>query len=155
MRSSVEQNKTSGHPRQANEPVEIEYIIVKKPVSRFRRVGCIIALVLWFSFLLLPLGLFILAVEGDITIARGDDIPEPSEHPRFQLKLIMEPDYRGISLVNTSLHRDGDQALCIQTNVRYVLWEGDGDPAVYCDCYVRARIDDDWTFVSTAVAACD
>lgn len=151
----MEQNKPSGVSGQSGEPVEIEYIIVKKPVSRVRRLGCIIVLVLWFLFLMLPLGLFILAAEGDFTIGRGNDIPDASEYPRFQLKLIMEPDYRGISLINTSLHRDGDRNLCIQTNVRYVLWEGDGDPAVYCNCYTRASLDDDWVFVSTTIAACD
>ena len=109
----------------------------------------------WFLVLLLPMVLFILAINGDITIARSGDIPDKNEHPLFQASLVMEIDFRGLRLTNTSLARENEVNLCIQTNVRFVLWEGEGEDAVFCDCYDRDSSESVWELSSTAMTTCD
>lgn len=136
---------------------EIEYVVVEKQQRRrpMRRVGCVLLVVVWFIVLMLPTVLFVLAVEGDITIARGDDIPDSHEHPLLQASLVMEADFRGLRITNTSLHNETDENLCIQTNVRFVLWQGEGDPATFCDCYTRDDPESAWLLDSTEMSPCN
>lgn len=139
-----------------NPNAEIEYVVVEgKKRSPLRRVGCGIMLVFWFTVLLLPLVLFALAVNGDITISRSGDIPDSHEHPLFQASLVMEADFRGLRLTNTSLARDDDNNLCIQTNVRFLMWQGDGEASVFCDCYQRDNSNFEWELSSTTLATCE
>jgi hypothetical protein len=139
---------TDDHP-------EIEFVVkVKRPGLRWRA-GCVLVLLIWLAVMMLPLGLIVLAVEGNITIAHGGDIPNPHEHPRMRLNLIMEIDFRGISVTRSALIHNGENDLCVQTAVNFVLWEGDGEPATFCDCYVRPEPDANWERVSTTTAACD
>lgn len=137
---------------------EIEYVVREQPPQRrslLRRAGCGLLLAIWFLVLLLPLAFFILAIEGDITIARGSDIPDRHEHPRLQVRLISEADFRGLGFTTTSLDRDGDNALCIETRVRFLLWEGDGEPATFCDCYSRVDVEADWQLDVTTSGECE
>lgn len=133
---------------------DVEYVVIQKKRKLWNRIGCWVMVVFWFLVLLIPLGLFILAIEGDITIKRGG-VPDSHEHPLLQLSLIMESDARGLRVTNTSLHHPSDNDLCVQTNVRFVLWEGEGDSASYCDCYTRPDEDADWVFESYSDSACD
>ena len=135
---------------------EIEYVVRESPRKRplIQRIGCGFALVIWFLFLLLPLVLFVLAIQGDITLRYGDDIPDRQTHPRFQIFLQMEPEVQGFQLTTSSIKRIDSENMCIQVNVRYVLWEGQGDPATYCDCYTRESEETDWQLNGTTTNAC-
>ena len=134
---------------------DIEYVVVEKQRRRpLRRIGCGVLIIVWFLILLLPLGLFILAINEEITISRGGDIPDAHEYPRLQLSLVMEVDYRGLRITDTSLHEDSNTRLCIQTNVRFLLWQGEGDPAKFCDCYTRDIAVDDWQLEATFADVC-
>ncbi len=135
---------------------DIEYVVVEQSRrSIWRRPGCLLGLLLWMVFLMLPLGLFILAIEGDITIYHGGGVPERLEHPRLQIRLVSEIDYRGLNVNTSSVNRSGSNTMCIQTDVRYLLWQGDGEAATYCDCYGRSDTESAWVFESTAAGQCD
>lgn len=134
-------------------PEEIEYVVVTKKRSPLRRIGCGLLLVVWFTVLMLPLFLFILAVNGEIRIGHSGDMPDKHEHPLLELSLVMEADFRGLRITNAAVaQRDGEDALCVQTNVRYLLWQGEGDPATFCDCYARAG--ENWELTETLMGAC-
>lgn len=133
---------------------DVEYVVVQKKRKIWNRVGCWAIVLTWFLVLLIPLVFFILAIEGDITIKRSG-VPDSYEHPLLQLSLIMESDARGLRVTNTSLHHPSDNNLCVQTNVRFLLWEGDGDSASFCDCYTRSDEDADWVFETYSDSACD
>jgi hypothetical protein len=134
---------------------EVEYVIVTRRRSLFRRIGCGAVLVIWFVVMLLPIALFVLAMEGTIFIAHPGDIPNSHEHPLLRVNLITEIDFRGVSVAHSSLEYSGDHDLCIQTDVRYVLWQGEGEPASFCDCYVRDGEDASWEMASRTMDACD
>jgi hypothetical protein len=120
----------------------------------FWRFGCFSGLMLWLVLMVIPPILFILALRGDITIPRYGDVPDRHEYPLFQVKLIMEDDFRGLGLMNTKLFSDNDLNMCIQTNVSYFLWEGEGEPAVFCACYNRENDDMDWVWLETVRESC-
>lgn len=133
----------------------IEYVVIEKPRRKwYKSPGCLFGLVVWFILMLLPLFFFILAVEGDITLHHRGDIPDKHEHPLFQISLIMTVDYRGFGITNSTLHHSGEDDICIETNVRYILWQGNGDPATFCDCYTRAE-NDTWSLTGTTLTGCE
>lgn len=135
---------------------ELEYMVreVKQKPGLLRHAGCGVLLLIWVTALLIPLVLFVLAVQGDITISHRGDVPDKIQHPRFQAFLLMEPEVRGLQFTRSSVRREGETNLCIQVNVSYVLWEGEGIPAAYCDCYGREALDDDWHYVETVQPVC-
>lgn len=135
---------------------EIEYVVNEQaPQKRslLRRIGCGVALIIWFAVLLLPTFFFILAVEGDITLRHRGDVPDKHQHPLLQVNLLMDADTRGLQLTNSSVDR-GEDGLCIDTSVRYFLWQGEGENVRFCDCYIRNDADDSWNFDSTSPEAC-
>ena len=114
-----------------------------------RRAGCIMALVIWFVVLLLPCFLIVLAVQQEIVITTGS---APGQQTR--LWLISEADQRGLALSTASVHQSDPNALCVQTNVRFLLWTGHSDPSVYCDCYQRAGENIPWSSTKTTTGEC-
>ncbi len=117
--------------------------------SPLRRVGCIIGLVIWFAILLLPCFLLILATQGEITISTGS-----ARGQQTRLWLISEADERGLALSTTSTRQDGENALCVQTDVRFLLWTGSSDPLSYCECYDRGNAEDSWSFIESINGVC-
>jgi len=141
----------------SNDYPEIEYVVVEGPPRRrawYKRPGCLVGVVIWFIVMLLPLFLFILAIEGELTINHPGDVPNKFAHPMLQVKLIMEIDYRGLSITTSSVNREGDDDLCIENQTRYLLWQGEGEPATYCQCYSRDEADDDWQRTEQPGATC-
>lgn len=117
--------------------------------SPLRRIGCTIALVLWFTLLLVPCFLIVMAVQGEIVITQGD-------LPGQQLRvwLIMEADQRGFGVSSATVYRDGDNNACVQTDTRFWLWEGEADPVSYCECYARADTESVWSPTGTESGVC-
>lgn len=129
--------------------------LVRIPDNRIGRMGCGCLLMAWFIALLLPCAMIWLAFGNSITLQHGD-IPEPDQHPRFQIQLIMESDNRGLKI--TSSHITSTQAddLCIQNQVDYWLWQSDSSaaPATYCQCYERADDQAAWQFTRQIEGTC-
>ncbi|MCU0466943.1 MAG: hypothetical protein MUF38_20555 [Anaerolineae bacterium] len=114
------------------------------------RAGCI---AIWLPLILLPFVLLILAANGEIVISNGGDMPEPEAHPWLRATLIMEIDTRGLNITRSSIaSRDEGGLTCVQTDVSFLLWQGEGEPARYCDCY--EQVGEAWSLVSTESVTC-
>ena len=117
--------------------------------SPIRRAGCIVALVIWFVILLLPCFLIVLAVQQEIVITTGS---APGQELR--LWLISEADERGLGLSSASVYQSSANALCVETNVHFLLWTGHSDPVLYCDCYQRASASAEWAQTDSTAGEC-
>jgi hypothetical protein len=120
-----------------------------KPTSPLRRLGCGLLLVLWFVLLLTPCGLFLIAMTGELTVPTGG-LPEQE----LRIWLVMEADQRGLGISTGAPQDVTETAFCIQTDTRFALWAGRGQPASYCDCYTRADAASAWSLASVAQGAC-
>jgi hypothetical protein len=117
------------------------------------RAGCGLFLIFWVVFLSIPTFMFILATEGEIAIWHGDRVPSSSEHPLLQVKLLMDAETRGLNITTSNISGVYDAGeVCVQTHVRYLLWQGEGEAADYCDCY--QRVDADWVLSRTNTGGC-
>ena len=117
--------------------------------SPLRRPGCVIALVIWFAILLLPCFLIVLAVQQEIVISTGS---APGQQAR--LWLISEADARGLGFSSATVYETSETALCVQNDVRFLLWTGDFEPVSYCECYERASAGDEWSFTESINGMC-
>jgi hypothetical protein len=131
-----------------------EDAVVAAPAPRKRgplgRLGCAIGLVFWFLLILSPCLLFTLATQGEISLSLGS---APEQVAR--LWLVMEDDGRGLALSLPSVQSSADGNLvCVQTDVRYYLWQGQEDPSQYCACYTRPAADVEWQFTHSNDGAC-
>ena len=117
--------------------------------SPLRRLGCGVALVFWFLVLLTPLFLFTMAQQGEIVITTGS-----APDQQIRLWLIMEIDQRGFGISTASVQQSEPNALCVQTNVNYLLWAGRERPSVHCSCYQRADESAAWSYTDSRTEAC-
>ncbi len=120
-----------------------------------RRPGCVIALIFWFLFLLTPCALLYMARAGEFTIPSGADVPDPEQHPLLKVELIMQRDSRGLLIMRSGVHSQTDTDLCLQTYIDYLLWDGDGEPVRYCDCYQRDSEPASWSLSTSTSGACE
>lgn len=111
-----------------------------------RNPGCVIALILWFAALLSPCVLLYLAMRGEISITTGS-APEQ----RVRIWLVQETQQSGIGLSNAAV-LETEEALCVQTNVTFVLWRGRAEPTAYCECYTQTP--SGWQTLSVQENAC-
>ncbi len=120
----------------------------RKPPSLLRRAGCLILFICWFTFILSPCILLTLARDGEISIAQG-------ELPGQQIRiwLVMEIDQRGVGISTTSQH-ESNGAQCVQTDVRFVFWQGEGEAVSYCECYSHPDTASTWSQVSSSQGIC-
>lgn len=114
-----------------------------------RRLGCGVLLVLWFIVLLAPCGLLMMAVNGEIALSQGE---LPGQ--QFRMWLIMEADERGVGISSTSTQVTDETHICVQTDGRFVLWQGSADPIHYCECFTRSTAQDEWSFSQMNEGAC-
>lgn len=125
--------------------------------SKARRLGCAIALLIWFTLLLTPCGLFYLAAEGEIRFDHRD-IPQPYAHPLLLVSLVSEAADRGLRFETSRIveARSSEEMLCVETTVRFLLWEysGGNQDVSYCDCYQREGSEADWELAGTSSGAC-
>ncbi|MBL8164601.1 MAG: hypothetical protein JNJ61_21605 [Anaerolineae bacterium] len=116
--------------------------------SRLRRLGCWLALVLWFVLLVTPCGLLYLATQNELQISLGE-LPGQT----LRVWLVNESRLRGIAISSPSLvGNNSDGEVCLQTQVSFVLWMGEGEGSRFCDCF--ARDGDRWALTSTSAGEC-
>jgi hypothetical protein len=120
-------------------------IVPPKP-SRIRRIGCTIAVILWFLLLLTPCLVIVLATHGEISVSTGS-APEQ----RTRIWLIMEARSRGLGVSTASAH-ESDGQTCVQTDVQFWLWQGSEEPTSYCECYTHQG--DTYTFSGSTQGQC-
>ncbi len=121
------------------------------------RVGCGLLLPLWFMLLMMPCALLYLAVNGEIRIWQPG-VPEPYAQPRLLVSLISEADDRGLRIETSSVfHADTDNLrTCVETKVRFLLWESQGgnQDVSYCECYERVDLESTWAWDRTYGNSC-
>ena len=148
-----ESNDTIGEAREQVPAHEAE----RKRRNPLLRAGCGLAVIIWFMLILTPCALFYLAANKEIRISFGD-IPQPHEHPLLLISLVSERSDRGLRIAtSTVVTRAGDDTTaCVQSDVRFVLWQSQaGDQNVtYCDCYDRDDTDSGWQLFETMSGSC-
>lgn len=101
--------------------------------SPLSRLGCAVALILWFTLLLSPCFMIVLATRGEISVTTG-----PAPEQRVRIWLIQEADQSGIGISSGTMIQHEDE-ICVQTDVNFVLWQGEAQPVQYCECYIQAK----------------
>jgi hypothetical protein len=129
------------------------FTIPKHPLGRL---GCGLLLIVWFMVLLLPCAMIYLAMGYTIFIPNGT-IPEPEQHPRFEIQLIMEIENRGFKLSSSSIASETETQLCINNEANYLLWQSDetAQDSQYCQCYERRNVESSWRFDEQYAGQCD
>jgi hypothetical protein len=119
----------------------------RPPRHPLRNPGCVIALVIWFLVLLSPCFLIVLAVRSEISITTGS-APEQ----RMRVWVIQEAGQSGVGFSNVDVKHTSDEALCVQTNVNFLLWRGKAESTQYCECYEQAE--SGWQTTSVEQGVC-
>jgi hypothetical protein len=130
-------------------PNEIAPVVKPKRRSPLRRIGCGILLVFWFALLLTPCFLITLAVQQEVRITTG---PVPGQELRVWL--IMEAETRGLGVSTGNVATQTETSLCLQTDIRYFLWQGSEAPVSYCECYQRSDASEAWISTTMATEVC-
>jgi hypothetical protein len=125
------------------------------PMPRTRRGKILFALglILWFSVLMLPCGLFWFASGGEIILHHAN-IPEPVTHPLLQIGTVMNSQESGMQITTSYITTQTDTDMCVQTNVSYLLWKSrsENPNTSFCDCYQREN--ESWLATSTTSGNC-
>ncbi|MDZ4768770.1 MAG: hypothetical protein SGJ24_06545 [Chloroflexota bacterium] len=129
----------------------LETVTTVPPARRsiIRRLGCGVALVVWFALVMTPCLLITLATQGQITVRTGE-LPEQE----LRIFLQMDADNRGLVVSNAAVKMQSDQRICLETTVNYLLWTGREEANIYCSCYIRDAVSQPWTSAETTIDAC-
>jgi hypothetical protein len=114
---------------------------------KLRRAGCGALVVIWFILLLTPCLFVVLVTQREIVLTHSD-IPNDD----FRVWLIQEPRQRGIALSNSRRVSAANDAVCTLIDVRFIMWQGQGDPIHYCSCYTRQETS--WVSIAEGTEAC-
>ena len=107
----------------------------RTPMSSFvRRCSCIGGLLFWIVLFITPCVCFVpLFVNGEVDLSYGG---RPGQEIRVFRVSEDEARGLGVSWGNVDIEND-DGSYCVQTEVRYLLWEGDAENVGFCQCYVQ------------------
>lgn len=125
-------------------------IVSPRRRSPLRRLGCTIIVIIWFVLLLTPCLGIVLATQGDLVIPQGN-----APGHEIRIWLITEADSRGVGISSAVVHQRESDALCVETNTRFILWAGNADPLTSCVCYSRSNAEAAWSTVSVEDQACE
>jgi hypothetical protein len=127
--------------------------IVPMPITRRGKILFALGLTAWFLLLMMPCALFWLASGGEIHLEHAS-IPESALHPFLKIGTVMNRDARGFQITTSYVANQTDDAMCVQTNVSYALWQsrGENPNTSFCDCYTHTE--DQWQSTSTTSGAC-
>ena len=137
-------------PPPAEPPLDVTPAVPKRKRGPLGRLGCALGLLVWLVLIVSPCLVFTLATQGELSLSLGS---APGQTARAWL--VMEADERGVGLSLPSVQSSADGgALCVQTDVRYLLWQGQADPVSYCECYRRASAAAPWDHAATIEDVC-
>lgn len=94
--------------------------------STLRRLAYFLIFLIWLLVMLFPLVAVVLATQGQIQIGK-------ETHSHVRLFLLQERETEGVGIEWT--RRVQEPPGCAQSSLIYLLWEGEGDNATYCQCY--------------------
>jgi hypothetical protein len=113
-----------------------------------RRFGCVLLLVGWFLFLLLPCAVLYLAMQGSIDL-KYSNIPDDE----LRIWVISATTTRGLGISNVQRSLTSDGLICLSTNASFYIWQGKASPAShFCECYTQTG--DQYALTLTGDAAC-
>jgi hypothetical protein len=113
-----------------------------------RSIGLGAAVILWFLLLVTPCLMFTLATHRYLSLPLVG-VAEPANHPLIEIHLLTDIETRGLQITTSHFTERNDRSQCITVQVSYLLWAGSGEPASYCDCYLRDEPDQPWTLRTT------
>lgn len=130
--------------------------IVERRVSWTSRFGCFFGVILWSILMLIPGFFCVLAFQGEIALWHGSNIPDPTEHPVIQVKLISEIDASGLIITRSYVATDADDNVCVESDISYLLWDGadENQNVKYCQCYLRVDDGVRWLYQGSTSGAC-
>lgn len=106
-----------------------------------RRFAYVLAVLLWLIVMSFPVVAFVLATQQELQI--GSDAGT-----HLRLFLVQEAETEGVGIQWT---RPGGQTdNCFQSRLTYLMWEGEGEKATYCQCY-----DENGNTIFSSPNACD
>ena len=91
-----------------------------------RRLSYLLIVLFWLLIVSFPFTAFALAVNGRVQVGRDDG-------SHLRLFMVQQPDADGVAaeVVRPTLFSRG----CRQTTIVYLLWEGEGENARFCQCF--------------------
>lgn len=136
-------------PELSQVTLEVASKRVRKPL--LKRMGCALILVLWFVLLLMPCFFIFMATQGELAIQLGD-IPGQS----FRIWLINETRERGFAISQPSVVSTSSDnlATCMRMDVSFLLWQGEGKPTTFCECFERLSSSEQWTVKDNSASQC-
>lgn len=90
------------------------------------RLSYLLLFLLWLAVMSVPAVAFVLATQDEIRLGEA-----PARYVR--IFLISERDAQGIGIEHARWVEDPPG--CVQTNVRFLMWEGESQAIVHCQCY--------------------
>lgn len=133
---------------------EQEQPVIERRVNWASRIGCFAGVFIWSLIMLIPGFFCAIAFQGELALWYGDSMPDSAEHPVIQVKLISEIEASGFIITNSYITGGDDTATCVQSNITYLLWNGDGENAQYCQCYERESVEENWVYQQTILGTC-
>jgi hypothetical protein len=130
------------------DPLEPETTYTRSQI-RNRRILFWLGIFVWVVILMIPLSVFMLSILGEASFS------VPGNYPGNEVRIwmVMELDERGIAYSRPSIADRTDDSLSVQTTVRYMLWQGQGEHIQYCQVYERDD-GDRWTTSSNYEGPC-
>ena len=113
-----------------------------------RRLGCSIALLIWFLLMLSPCLIITVLVQGEF-VYNLSDVPEH----KIRIFDVQSKDTRGFGYSWGNIARETDDDVCVMTHVRYVVWEGESEAADYCECF--EQVEENWVSVGSIEESCE
>lgn len=96
-----------------------------------KRIMFVLGIVVWVLILSIPLILVSLSIVGEFSFQLPGDYPDN----RLRVWMVMEPRERGFAYSLPLVIEQSEDKLTVETNVRYMLWEGEGEHVIYCQRY--------------------
>lgn len=127
--------------------------LFQMPTGRAGRAGCGLLTVLWFTLLLTPCAMFVLATSGEIRLDHAN-IPEPQDHPFFSLSLSVDAFNSGLKITRSWIATNEGQTTCVETVTNYLRWRSDGTESnvTFCQCYRQEAAR--WVFEQQRLTTC-
>lgn len=116
-----------------------------------RRVLFYAGIAVWVVILSIPFFFVVLGMRGEMSIPLAGDFPEN----RLRIWMVMEPYERGIGYSLPRVAERSDVELHVETQVSYLMWEGEGENAVYCQQYTQDSDSATWIMADTAEGRCE
>lgn len=117
---------------------------------RRKRILFWVGITVWVLLLMIPFSFVMLAFVGEFSFVVPGNFPDN----RARVWMVMEKDERGVAYSVPSVAARQDTSLQVQTNVRYLLWEGENEALQYCQTYTRDDTSAAWVFESSNEGTC-